>query len=146
MKLETQLRQSWVGHARLCFLYNALLNVSYSFGERYHLETTRCASSQSIHTFFFFFFGFASPVSCNKSLLGCGWSLCIGKMVDGVGEGTVKGVASHFKWSKQNMEPRQTHSLQLSQCNLMLLNIKSVHIFIILNKIQLKPGREKQQS
>lgn len=95
---------------------------------------------------FFFFFGFASPVSCNKSLLGCGWSLCIGKMVDGVGEGTVKGVASHFKWSKQNMEPRQTHSLQLSQCNLMLLNIKSVHIFIILNKIQLKPGREKQQS
>lgn len=54
MKLETQLRQSWVGHARLCVLYNALLNVSYSFGERYHLETTRCASSQSIHTFFFF--------------------------------------------------------------------------------------------
>ena len=101
MKLEKQLRQSWIGHARLSFLYNALLNVSYSFGERYHFETTRCASSQRIHTWGFFCF--ASPVFCNKSLLDCGWSLCIGKMVDGGGEGTMKAVASHFKWSKQNM-------------------------------------------
>jgi len=28
----------------------------------------------------------------------------------------------------------------------MLLNIKSAHIFIILTKIQLKPGRQKQQT
>lgn len=49
-----------------------------------------------------FGFGFACPVSCNKSLLDCGWSPCTGKMVDGVGEGTMKAVATHFKWNKQN--------------------------------------------
>lgn len=48
-------------------------------------------------------FFFASPVSCNKSLLDCGWSLCIGKMVDGVEKGTMKAVAFNLKWSKQNM-------------------------------------------
>lgn len=99
MKLEKQLRQSWIGHTRLGFLYNALLNVSYSFSERYHFETTHCASSRRIHTFFFFS-GFASPVSCNKSLLDWGWSLCIGSMVDGVKEGIMSTVASHFKWYK----------------------------------------------
>jgi len=50
-----------------------------------------------------FFFSFTPAVSHNKTLLDCGWSLCTGKMVDEVKEGTMKAVASYFKWSKQNM-------------------------------------------
>lgn len=90
-----ELRKSCVDHTRLCFLYNVESHTPLVRG------TTLGPHAVLPHKEFTP--SFASPVSCNKSLLDCGWSLCIGKMEDGAEKGTMKAVAFNLTWSKQSM-------------------------------------------
>lgn len=88
-KPEKQLRQSRVDHTRLCFVYNVKSHTPLVRGST--LRPHAVLLTKNSHLFF------TSPVSCNKSLLDCGWSLCIGKMVDDVEKGTMKAVAFNLK-------------------------------------------------